>query len=642
MTNVGVFFIKNHQIIILFPNLIYNKSKTVTNGGVVMSKESAKYNDIVLTKVERRFDMLFPFASLACFSTAFLIVFSTIPMAFAYINIFMGVSFIVIFIKREKLLIQTKIFITIAFALMIGTIAFTDGGYTSSFIILFALANIISVLFLSKKFSHRLGMFSSLLFLLLWGYNEVMLKQTIFYLSYERFAMQFLVFILYLLMLNVAVYSIKNSLNVSILKLEETLEKAHNIAYYDTLTGLANLVLFKEQLELLYPKFGSIVILNLKSLNIINSIFGEDIGDQVLIDFSSLLKEYLYEGGFIARHGGNEFVLYSILDDEESIKERLEEFIDFFNHSYVKAIADIDIQFYVTYSTIFEDYDCLEAYQNAKIAMTFAKKHGITAFLGYDQDLIEYLKREELIRVNVEPAIHQGEIVPYYQEKIDTVLNKVVGVEALARWELEDLGEVSPSTFITIIENMGLSVQFGEYMMDRILSDYKTLSVVYGDDISICINISPTHLISSNFTEKAIALKNAYQIPDKKIMFEITEEVLIEDMDKVKVIVAKLHEAGFLLSLDDFGSGYSSISYLAILDIDELKIDKSFIERVVHNIRSKIIIESLIVITKKYNVRLVAEGVETEEQLKILTDIGCRIIQGYYFSKPKSINKKAA
>jgi diguanylate cyclase (GGDEF)-like protein len=604
---------------------------------VDMSREEMRYNNIVLRKVERKFDVVFPFAAFACFGTAFLITFSTIPRIFAYINIVMGIILMLMFFLRKKITIKFKITLTILLGLFIGVTAFLDGGYTSSFIAIFAIVNIIAVLFMSRKYSFNMSLISISLFLLLWVYNEMYMQEHVFYLSADRFAMQFIVFCLYLVFLNVAVYTIKSSLNDNILKLEKTLNEVHDLAYFDSLTGLPNQNHFRDELDKIKPTEGAIILINIKSLNIVNSIYGEHIGDQVLIYFANLLQDFVCDKGTIARHAGNEFAIYCLEKDEATVDYKLNRFLHYFNHEYIHDVVDMMIQFHISFAFIEEGINYQDSYNNAKIALTYVKKNQLNTFMPYNQELIEYIKIEELVRAKIEPAIENEEIIPHYQTKIDVSTNEVQGVEALARWYQIDIGNIPPDTFIPLIEKMGLSVQFGDYMMNRVLHDYNELKESFGKDIQISINISPSHLISSKFCDKVESLKQVYAIPDGKIILEITEEVMIEDIDRVRSIINELHTIGVLISLDDFGSGYSSINYLATLDIDELKIDRVFIEQLHTNPKSIIIVESLVDIASKYNVILVAEGVETSEQVNILKGIGCEIIQGYYFSKPAKL-----
>lgn len=213
-------------------------------------------------------------------------------------------------------------------------------------------------------------------------------------------------------------------------------------------------------------------------------------------------------------------------------------------------------------------------------------------------------------------------------------------MEALSRWTDELIGTVSPSKFIPVLEEMGKSVEFGELLISKVFTDYAKLCEKYNDSISVAINISPNHLIDINFLDYIRHEIIQFDMLPRRVTLEITEGIMIEDFSDVSRIIDRIKKLGFKISLDDFGSGYSSLSYLVKLNIDELKIDQSFVEQINTNDKIDKMIEMIVSLSEHYRLNIVAEGVETKEQYEKLLEFGCHEIQGFYFSKPEAILRK--
>lgn len=254
--------------------------------------------------------------------------------------------------------------------------------------------------------------------------------------------------------------------------------------------------------------------------------------------------------------------------------------------------------------------------------------------MSYDSLLEEQFRTDETIKNLLPFAIAQDEITICYQEKTDCDLNKVVGVEALARWISPVLGDVSPTVFVPILEKANLSETFGRMIIQKVLDEYPRLIEKYNPEITVSINISPSHLASIEFTEFVIGEVEKRGIDATRITLEITEDSLIESLDIIAGVLFKLRNFGFKISLDDFGTGYSSLSYLSRLGFDELKIDRSFINQLNEDSRTGMLIRTIINLKDTYGIDVVAEGVETQVQSDILKDFGCNVHQGYLFSKP--------
>ena len=221
-----------------------------------------------------------------------------------------------------------------------------------------------------------------------------------------------------------------------------------------------------------------------------------------------------------------------------------------------------------------------------------------------------------------------------YQPQVDLKKGKIVGLEALLRWTNLELGEISPVKFIPIAEVSGDIIPIGKWVIKEVcIQNKKWLNKGFMN--TVAVNVSPIQFMDENFYENIEEVISETGLPPELLEIEITENVLITCYEKNIKIINKLREIGIKVSLDDFGTGYSSLSYLRVLPINNLKIDKSFMDDLFENHRSKEIIDGIVQLAHKINLKVIAEGVETKEQLEFLKSIDCDVIQGYYFSKPK-------
>ena len=223
-----------------------------------------------------------------------------------------------------------------------------------------------------------------------------------------------------------------------------------------------------------------------------------------------------------------------------------------------------------------------------------------------------------------------------YQPQVDET-QKTVGVEALVRWQDEELGFVSPAEFVEVAEKSGLMVPLGRFVVETSIREYSLLRKVIGRSIDLAINISVIQFRQPDFVDTVLEALEAHDVSPGDLVLEITESLFMTDFDKVLKTIERLREHGIRISMDDFGTGYSSLSLLRKLPLDELKIDKSFVDTILEDEKAANMIRSIIAIAQSHNMELVAEGVEEEAQARALTEMGCRRFQGYYFSRPQAL-----
>ena len=271
---------------------------------------------------------------------------------------------------------------------------------------------------------------------------------------------------------------------------------------------------------------------------------------------------------------------------------------------------------------------------NAEIALNAALEDGFNTFKFYD----EKLKKHAIDRINIENALHKAlerrEFTLYYQPKIDSFTKNIIGSEALIRWENSDYGLISPTKFIPIAEENGLIIPIGEWVLETIcdqLNEWKEAGI---NPIPVAINISAKQIEQKNFVKSFSSILEKTQIENELLEIELTESILINNSQKTSRKLIKLRKSGMKVAIDDFGTGYSSLAYLTNFPFDKLKIDQSFIRDIVTDKAAASLATSIISMAHRLGVRVIAEGVETEDQMKFLTNYKCDEFQGYYFSEP--------
>ncbi len=426
------------------------------------------------------------------------------------------------------------------------------------------------------------------------------------------------------------------------LDIDKKNEEISYLAYHDDMTKLLNLYGLHNYVNENIKQgiqFGALVLLKINGLNVLNAMQGYGKGNEFIFDTANFLlhREHAF---YCARSSSNEFALWTEFESKEQFEQRLKELIDcmrdysnskeqgkFIRHSF-------SVAFYKEHGGRFS-----ELYEKASIAMKIVKEKKEDEFVVYGEYMKKELADKFALTLGISRAFSKKEFVAFYQEKRNSKTNEVVGVEVLARWNNKEGGMISPAIFLPAIHEQNFISEFTEYMLDYALSDYHKLCRKYGKEIYISINVFAPNLFNDNILKLISELLEKYQIPSEKLILEITEEIFITDIDTVKEITSNLRRLGVKISIDDFGTGYSSLKYLAEIEFDELKIDKSFIDRILTDENVYELIRIIARIAEVYDYDLVAEGVETMGQLQKLQEIGIEIIQGYLYSKPEPLDE---
>lgn len=423
-----------------------------------------------------------------------------------------------------------------------------------------------------------------------------------------------------------------------ILKSQKHIDK---LAFYDSLTHLPNRHLFDKLIQNRISSGVSeslLLLINLKGLKVINALHGIEFGDQILTLTGCVLKLYTDEKQdiLVASLGGDEFIIWI----ENSTKLKIETAIVNFDLNNNELLTPDRLghrlQYRVSGLQFPNDATNLdEMIRKLSIAMNVAREGHLTKLVWFQAGMELKIEREQKLKNYLEKAVNHSNFKIAYQEKVDITSKETVGLEALARWSLPEFGEVSPEEFIPIITNSDLIVPFGKCIFEKVISHIPRLLDLYGKQIKISINISPIFFLYPNFNEYIIHYLMDHKIDPKNLIFEITEDVFLDEIETIQKIVFELRSKGISVSLDDFGKGYSSLHYMQKIQFDELKIDKSFLDDIACSDRNFLLLESICHLADSLGLKTIAEGIENEEQLLRLKQTTCHVVQGYLYSKPQ-------
>ncbi len=413
-------------------------------------------------------------------------------------------------------------------------------------------------------------------------------------------------------------------------------------AHHDSLTGLPNRVLLNDRIrtELAHARreqsILALLFLDLDRFKIINDSLGHATGDQLLRVISRRIKDCVREGDTVARLGGDEFMILlpritSVSDAGRignKIIESLTEPVTCNGHDlHITTSAGISVYPY-------DGTDSDTLIKNADISMYRAKELGRNRAVYYTAELNAGSRKQLTLETNLRKALERNELKLFYQPKIDITCNSIVGVEALLRWKRPGMGYISPSDFIPIAEESGMILPIGEWVLHTAFRQLREWHEAGFTEMTMSVNLSSAQLARSGFEkvlERALAESG---INPALAELEVTENIALKNMESAVATLETLKKMGVTIAMDDFGTGYSSLSYLRRLPIDTVKIDQSFVREIPDNMEDVLIAQAIIAMARSLNMSLVVEGVETARQLNFFKQQGCRIIQGYLFSKP--------
>ena len=426
-------------------------------------------------------------------------------------------------------------------------------------------------------------------------------------------------------------------------RLENEKKELYTVARTDLLSGLANRNALLEYMERLIASSKrekrefAVLFLDLDHFKSVNDALGHNVGDELLKKIASKIDTILRSPDFIARVGGDEFVIilqeYHSLLELTNVIDRIQKTLEetwLVQANPLHISSSIGIAFYPK-----DGEDIVSLMKNSDIAMYEAKKNGRAGYHFFTEELNQRVQDTIRLEQEMKYALINDEYELFYQPKVDINTGKIIAAEALIRWISPTKGMVGPDIFIPLAEEDGFILELGDWIFKKAVQQ-QILFKQKGIDIKISINLSPKQLLVDDFAQHFMQFMKETGVHFNFIDVEVTENLFLQHNNKNMEVLNTLHREGISISLDDFGTGYSSLSYLKDFPIDYLKIDKAFIDDFDHE-RGRIFIETIVKMGQTLNMKVIAEGVETQEQLEYLKSIACDQYQGYLCSRPMNV-----
>lgn len=419
-------------------------------------------------------------------------------------------------------------------------------------------------------------------------------------------------------------------------------EQMTHMAYYDVLTGLPNRTLFKDRLEQecriadRSKSFVGVMFIDINYFKNVNETLGHLVGDLLLQAVAARLKESFRKSDTVAHFGGDEFaVVIPELKDADEIEYVIQSITDQFKVHFTILEYELFVTFSIGYSFYpLDDSNIDNLLRNADTAMNRARELGRSRHQRYSIEMTDRASMHLSLNNGLRRALKEGELVLHYQPQIDLNSGVITGVEALVRWQHPQEGLISPAQFIPVAEETGLIVPMGEWILRSACLQAKAWQELGLPPITMAVNLSSRQFKEKGFVQSVIGIISETGVEPKYIELELTESILMDNAASVLKDLTDFKKAGITLSIDDFGTGYSSLSYLKRFPIDKLKIDQSFVRDVIVDKNDATLVRAIISMANALELKTIAEGVETQEQLDFLRIEGCEEIQGYFIARP--------
>jgi diguanylate cyclase (GGDEF)-like protein len=418
------------------------------------------------------------------------------------------------------------------------------------------------------------------------------------------------------------------------------MNKAQYLGKHDSLTGALNRQQVMEKLPLIIEKTDSykqnlaIFLLDIKRFKFVNDTYGLKVGDAILGEIASRLDGSVFLPQVIGRLSGDSFVFVLDSVDNKQQSAAVEHLHGLINRPYYIKQHKVLLQCSIGYCLYPQDGQLAEdLLQKANLALAQAESQNV-ATVKYKEGMQSHGRRLLAMEKEVRDGFDNNEFILYYQPQLNLLNNRIEGFEALIRWQHPERGLLQPANFLPDIASLNLLSELDSYVLEAACQGIARWYRLYNRRVTVAVNITAVEFQDPKLIEKIQTLLYKYQILPRCLDLEITENVVITEMATAMNTIVILQNMGIKVSIDDFGTGYSSLAYLRRLPIDKIKIDKSFIEEVASNDSDFTIVKSMVELSHGLGKRVLAEGVETEEQLRLLRNIGCDAVQGYYVSKP--------
>ena len=425
-------------------------------------------------------------------------------------------------------------------------------------------------------------------------------------------------------------------------ELTKSKERMQKTAYTDYLTCLPNRLGYSEYIEaevhaMQQGESMAILDIDIDNFKLINESYGHSYGDDTLREVGRRLTRLVLErGAYLARIGGDEFaVVLKDFSGREELQAQIQQIINYIKEPY--RIGEKEFLLTVSVGVAIAPIDgtnCQVLTRNMDAAKFFAKTHGRDMFMFYDDSLSQTIAAKLELQSEIRRAIEDRAFEVYFQPQIDLASEQIIGFEALVRWNHPERGVILPSDFIPAAEESGLIVQLGEFVLRESCQKLKKWQDEGYVKQVLAVNLSARQFKDRDFMEKVVKIIEETEIDPRQLELEITESMALDDLEYAIKTLQRLKSLGVSFALDDFGTGYSSLNYLKRLPVNQLKIDKSFMDRVLEDHSDQKIVETIIALAQALDLIVIAEGVENAAQADFLKSVSCNKAQGYLYSKP--------
>lgn len=435
------------------------------------------------------------------------------------------------------------------------------------------------------------------------------------------------------------IFAIRASAEMERMRAEKRL---NHLAFHDSLTNLPNRMLFNNRLNHALDQANrnkqlvGVLFLDLDDFKIINDTLGHAIGDVLLKGVAERISQCLRKGDTVARMGGDEFTVLlqgiTSIDDAAIVASKV---LSCFLQSWVLNGQEVNITASIGITVFPRDGDNVDTLlKNADMAMYSAKEGGRNDYRFYCQDMNTITIEKVVLEQEIRQALRNLDFTLYYQPKVNIDAGKIIGMEALIRWNHPEKGLLPPSQFIHFAEKTGLIIPLGKWVLQEACRQNKAWQIAGLPSMQVAVNISALQFYQADFVDSIAQVLEETGLSAQYLELEITESIAMQEVNLTLRILKELKNMGVYIAIDDFGTGYSALNYLKQFPIDTLKIDRCFIQDLKCNTNDAAITNAIIAMGKSLNLDVIAEGVETEEQLNFLKNAQCNLIQGYFFGRP--------
>jgi diguanylate cyclase (GGDEF)-like protein len=376
--------------------------------------------------------------------------------------------------------------------------------------------------------------------------------------------------------------------------------------------------------------------IGLNRFKLINESMGHEAGNELLMLVAKRLERYCYKQESLARLDGDEFALIKLnVSNENRAALLAQDIIDHFTTAFILQNQEIVISLSIGITLCPQkNHHSDDLLKEAQTAMHRAQSSEGNNYQFYSLEMTDKIKKRLLLETHLRHALEQQEFLLYYQPKVSPITGKIAGAEALIRWRTPEGKLIPPLEFISILEDTGLIIPVGEWALEALCKQYSAWHKMGFKQLALSLNLSPKQFTDKNLYTKIKEILERHTDNNDFLELEITESLLMNNVEEATKTLQQLHTLGLKLSIDDFGTGYSSLSYLKHLPIDILKIDRTFVMGLPDNKEDTAIVNVIIGLARALKLEIVAEGIETKAQLDFLAQKGCDYVQGYYYSKP--------